>query len=283
MFKIFSPLCLGAALSVALAAPAHALTLVSERTDAQGGAATNTVYLDADHLRIESTRAARGGEIMIYDAKAKRMLVLHPDRKTYAEMTEADLARFKTQGAEMQKRMQAHLANLPPERRKMVEDMMAQNGVKPGQDPTQRPTRNLKFTALGQKKTVNGFACEMYNVQDGDKLVERDCIAGWDKGLITKDDVSALMKFLESFTNAVGVPLPSVQAEMNRYPGFPVVRTALGPDGKTLHEETLKSLKRDAPSADLFTIPAGYTKQERPFGGPGGPHGPGGPRGPRGQ
>ena len=88
------------------------------------------------------------------------------------------------------------------------------------------------------------------------------------------------MRFAESMSSLMGgMGGGQVNAAMNRVhrlPGFPVQRVR--PTGANESEvETLKKLERKALPKDLFTVPAGFTKEDPAAGrGPGRP--PGRPR-----
>src|SRR5579872_7075932 len=115
--KLLPVICLCAA---GLAGPAHALTLVTERTDAfhPNGKATNTMYLDGEHMRIETERPDRGQEVIIFDTTARKLFVISPERKTYSEMTPEDMQRMRGQMDEKMAQMQEKMKDMPPERRK---------------------------------------------------------------------------------------------------------------------------------------------------------------------
>ena len=90
------------------------------------------------------------------------------------------------------------------------------------------------------------------------------------------DDATVFKKIGEMFGSmAGGRGEQGGASDFGRYPGFPIVRVRFDADGKKLSEEQVKSVKRGSLSADLFKVPAGYTKEAGP------PMGPGG-RGPRG-
>jgi hypothetical protein len=240
---------------------------------------TDTVALDGQRLRVEQSAPAGGGRggamapnAIIFDAAAKKVWLIQNDKKTYTELTEADIKDLRDRMQSMRGMMAEHMKNLPPEQRARMERMMN------GQGP------DLKFAAKGQKKTINGFACEMYDVTMDGKPFQESCIAPWGTGPFTKDDADKAKALFTSLASMMkGMPGAGVQ-HMASYPGVPVQTTHLNPamGGTGKWTQTLKSVSRAAIPASQFQVPAGYTKQPLPtMGGPGMGHGmgPGNPHG----
>lgn len=256
-------------------------------TERQRGAETTTatVSLEGDNLRMESGR----GEVMLYNAATKKMTLIRTAQQTYHELGPDDMKRIGAQMDAARAQMQARMANMPPEQRKMVEQMMAQQGrPAPGAPAVKEP--EWTFQAAGQKKTINGFPCEVYKVLEGAAQREEDCLSPWGKALVTREDLSALLRFAESITSMMGEmggpmrgQVGAAMTRVGKFPGFPVQRVLPGRDGGPAETETLKQLERKSLPASLFTVPAGFKRAEMPqmpMMGPGGrgPHGPhGGP------
>lgn len=254
---------------------------VSWQMDRQRGAEITTaaVYVEGDDLRMESGDRQAGSPVVLYNAVTKKMTVLRPEQRSYMEMGEADMKRMRAQmSGQMEAaraQMEARMKGMPPEQRKMVEQMMAQSGMAPGgasAAPAPEKEPEWTFQATGQKKTISGFPCEVYRVLEGGALKEEDCLSPWSKGVVTKDDILVLLRFAESMTalmSGIGGPAmrQQVSASLNRvhrFPGFPIQRVraaaAGAPDaGET---ETLKKLERKALPASLFTVPPGFTRED---------------------
>jgi hypothetical protein len=266
-------------------APASAaLTLNYVRTQA-GAKSDLRMTFDEHHIRMDGVHEGpaagpHGGpgaghgpraNAVIVDAAGRKMIMLNPDKRTYHEITEADLqqmkARLETARAQMQERMK----NAPPEQRKMMEQMMGGNAaaMTTGELPP------VRYDALGQKKTVAGYPCEMYKVTIGEIAKSNSCFSPWSSGLVTKAEVEkfkALALEMKKMTSALG---PSADHDWTKVPGIPIEETHFAADGKTvLWTSTLKSVERGAVPASTFAPPADYTKEELPMGpGMGGPAG----------
>jgi hypothetical protein len=262
-------LCLSLVLAVttlALGGRAHAgITMVMQR----GASPPSTLFIEGAKMRADDT----GGKdhAVIIDAASKRVLMINHQDHSYTEMTEEDRKRLRDRLATMRAQMQERMKTMPPEQRKRVEDMMAGMG---GAGAT-APKIEVKFEKMGAKKTINGFACEMYRMLENGQLREEDCISPWSASVVQKSDFAALRKFGEEMAKDLGGAAGNnpMLERMDRYPGIPISRVSIDAAGKRGEEEQLKSVKRGAIASDRFELPSGYTKKEGPMGvgGPGGP------------
>lgn len=248
----------GVAASVALplvlaAAPAHAaLTLTFERTRG-AEKSTHAGYLDGQKLRMEQPGASgRGNKVMIFDGGSKKLLIVDADTKSWMEIGEEEVKQMKARMDGMRAQMAGQLDKLPPDRRAQAEQMM--NGT----------ATELAFAPQGQKKTVNGFACEMYKVTMGGRPFEDSCIAAWNSGALAKADADAIRSVFGSL-QALFASLPFAKTmNLGRFPGLPVQTVHQEPAGGESWQDNLKSIKRGAVSADLFQVPPGYKKVINP-------------------
>jgi len=146
-----------------------------------------------------------------------------------------------------------------PEQRARLEAMMGPAGAQALKDP--KP-HEWKFEPLGEKKTVNGFACQMYRGLLDGKPHEEDCISPWSAGLVKRSEFAGLEKFGESINADLGVE--NGMPLFHQYPGFPISRVVLDAAGARGEEQQVKSIKPGALAPGLFAPPAGYT-QRKPF------------------
>ena len=257
----------GLSASFVLAVPAARadVTIVSEHT---GGGETRTATIQAKKDFFRADGGGRGPGYVIGDAAAGKLTVVAVERKAYFEMTAGDMARVGSmaQNPAMDAMVQEKMKNLPPEQRARIEAMMAQRGGQPGAGPVVVPReRSLKFEKTGEKKTVNGFACEVYRVTNEGRPYEEDCIAPFGASTLTKEDGENFKRIAEMFKSMRGPAAQSASVDhWNDYPGFPIVQAKLGADGKVQRTTTVKSIKHDALAADLFQVPAGFTRSAGP-------------------
>jgi len=255
------PLVTFALMFASLATPLRAyagVTLVMQR----GASDISTLYVDGDKMRMENPAAQKEHTVVI-DAAAKRMLMINEAEKSYSEITEADMKRIGEQLAARRAEMEERMKSLPPEQRKHMESMMGGAAGKP---------RELKFERMGDKKTVNGFPCEMYRVLEEGAPKEEDCLATWSSSLLQRSDFAGLRKFAEEMAKDSGAMGAGGGHQMfeqfDKYPGFPVTRHPL--EQGLQQDEQLKSLKRGSIPASRFAVPAGFKKTESPMGAFGG-------------
>jgi hypothetical protein len=261
------------------------LTITYERKKAGSGeTGTATMIFEPGHIRMDGMGGGgpRGGgrnTAVILDAANKKVLMLDGDKKAYREMTEADAKQMKERMDGMRAQMAERMKTMPPEQRKQAEEMMNRMG---GGAPIE-----IKYEALGTKKKVAGYACEMYKVSVGSLSTTESCIAPWGSSLVTKAEAEQFRKSFADMEKAFGGLGPMRSNDWSKAPGIPVEQVHLGADGKPEWTTTLKSVSHGSIPAAQFQVPAGYTKEESPMGrgggmGPGGPHGGMGPGGPHG-
>lgn len=263
-----------ATFAIAVAVPTFAaaraeagVTLTMQR----GADAASTLYIDGDKLRMETPNGPQ--RTVVIDAASKRITMINDEAKTYMEFTEADMKRFGAMATARCAEMREKTKSMPEEQRKRVEGMMgALCAAKDAKAP------ELKFEKMGQKKSVNGFSCEMYRVLENGKAKEEDCLAAWSASVLQRSDFAGLRKFAEEMAKDSGAMsaggASQTFAQFDKYPGFPVSRHPLEAGQLGLGEdEQLKSIKRGSIPADKFVVPAGYKKTEMPMGGMGGPGG----------
>jgi len=262
---------------------AHAAATIVVQTGKQ---APSTIYADGDRLRMEMApdsgpavpahgpgAAARAASVVIVDAVARKMVMVNDRDKTFTEITEDDVKRMKGQMDAMRAQMAERTKNMTPEQRAQMESMMGPRAAEMLKGDAKPAV--WKFEALGQKKTVNGFACEMYRVLLDGQPHEEDCISPWSAHLVDRAVFSGLEKFGESMNENLGVGSGLGMPVLHQFPGMPISRVILLPDGSRGEESQVKSIGHGAVPAAKFAPPPGYTKKDLPQMGAGRPHGPG--------
>jgi hypothetical protein len=173
--------------------------------------------------------------------------------------------------ADARKQMQAAMANMPPERRAMMEKMMGQMGGA-GAAGDQGPKRVLKKT--GRTETVAGIKCTVWEASVGTNKVEELCAAapgsvpGGDEMMKTMREVGEMLKaFTQSF--GAGSKMDNDWRDMETINGVPVLTRDFS-DGKVSSETRLTAARKESVAAGQFEMPAGYTEKKISFGpGPG--------------
>jgi len=243
------------------AAPAWAATtLVVQR----GTEEPATLYADGDRMRMDMPKGA--GHIgdasfrpsaIIIDAVAKKIVMLDEPGKAYTEITEEDMKRVQAQLTAARAQFADKLKDLPPEQRKRLEALTDGAAMK-------GPPK-FTFEKAGGKKTVNGMRCEMYKVLLNGVAHEEDCISPWSDGVVSQSDFAGLSKFSQTMMANMGGKSASIPL-FDQYPGLPISRVPLDEKGGKGLESQVKSVKKGAVAASLFTVPAGFAKKAPPLG-----------------
>jgi hypothetical protein len=224
---------------------------------------TTTIYLEGDKARVEPpSRGPRSGVVLI-DAAARKLTILNDSEKSYVELTEADRQRFKQQVAVVREQVKARLQSLPPEQRKKAEAMMG--GSLDETSAAKEPPST--FEALGTKKTVNGFACQMYRRLEGGKLREELCVAPWGAATVQRADFAPIQTFAKSFIDEMGAgsrQSSRLLGALDQYPGLPISRVPIDEAGQRGEEEQVKTIQRGSIPAGKFSVPTDYKKRDLP-------------------
>ena len=113
--------------------------LIVEKTTSGGASHTSQVQIEPTRMRAESTGANGERQAIVFDGTKQVLDIINMAKKTYTEMTKADVDRLASQVSGAMSQMQSTLANLPPEQRARVEAMMKGRGI-PG--PTGAADKN---------------------------------------------------------------------------------------------------------------------------------------------
>ena len=142
---------ISAALVLGLAFTARAGVTISQswqKLDGKSEPAPSSIHIDNDRLRLEM--GENKDVYFIYRADKKVFWTVNLKEKSYTEMTEKDFEDMMAKMEQAKKQMAAQLEKMPPEQRKMMEDMMKQ--MMPGADA---PKTEFKKTGSGGK--INGW------------------------------------------------------------------------------------------------------------------------------
>src|SRR5688572_19354421 len=103
--------------------------LMVEKTVTGTVARTTQVQLERDRMRAELTGPKGETLIVIFDGPQQVLRTISVDRKSYTEMTKADADRMGAQVTMAMDAMKAKMAQMPPEQRAKMEEMMTKFGV----------------------------------------------------------------------------------------------------------------------------------------------------------
>jgi hypothetical protein len=220
------------------------------------------MWFDGGRMRTENGGQGEGAVAIFKD---KAMYVLDPKNQSYRKIDKATVDQMATKLAEARKQMQAAMANMPPERRAMMEKMLGQMGAA-GAD--QGPKRLLKKT--GRTETVAGIKCTVWEASVGSDKVEELCaapigsVAGGDEMMKTMREVGEMLKgFTQSF--GAGSKMDNDWRDIETINGVPILTRDFN-SGKVSSETRLTVARKESIAAGQFEVPAGYTEKKISFG-----------------
>ena len=221
---------------------------------------TTQMQVEATRMRTQITDQNGLSQVIIFDGPTQVMYVVDAAKKTYMEMTKADVERLQSQMQGMMAQMQAALEKMPPAQRAQLEAMM--KGRMGGVAAT---APKIESKRAGTDK-VGRWTCEKFEVfMNGDKLNDVCAVDPSVLGFTAKDfEVSRqLASFFQALVPQLAAQVSVVgQVESQGFAGFPV-RSTMVVGGRTITSEVVEA-SRQTFADSLFTVPAGFTKQAFP-------------------
>ena len=140
MIARFVPIAAAAALVCGFAGPAVAADGIQIVQKVTNGTTVQTfqIQMDNTHMRAEIADAAGRKQVILFDGTRQAVDIVDVERKSYVEMTKADIERVAAQMQGAMATMQQQMANLPPAQRAQMEAMMRGRGM-PGAAPASAP------------------------------------------------------------------------------------------------------------------------------------------------
>jgi hypothetical protein len=221
--------------------------LITQRVTSGGAPFTVQVQIEATRMRTEMAGPNGTLNVMIFDGGKQVLYIVDPARKTYMEVTKADVDRLSAQVQKGMAQMQAQLEKLPPAQRAQMEAMM----------------KGVRHTRTGSD-TVGRWTCDKYDLtQDGRKIGEVCSVNPTTLGFDATDfDVMRQMgAFYSAMAPQMAGQLPGPSGIDPRGSSDFPVKTVLMVPGGTVTTEVIEAGRRTFSDA-LFAVPAGFTKQD---------------------
>jgi hypothetical protein len=237
---------------------ADAGVLIVEKTTVAGGAPqTHQIQIDKDAMRVEHEVGPGEKGAVVFDGAKQLLWIVNYDKKSYTEMTKADVDRMGQQMGDATARVQEQLRNLPPDQRAQVEAMMKSRGM-PGVKAGPRTT----YRKVGTD-TVGRWTCDRYEgYLEAQKTSELCTVDPKVLGL-TAADFDVARKLADYFRQLMPNQAESMfrvgQGDEQGFSGVPVRRVVLAGSRPSTSEMTEVSRQTFAPST--FEVPAGFRKQ----------------------
>jgi len=238
-------------LTCSAAASAENGVLVVQKTSTGSGQTTNQVQIAKSRMRAEMIDGSGSQRALIFDGDRQVMLIINPERKSYSEITKADIDRFASQ-------MQDMMAKVPPEMRAKVEAMMKGRGM-----GTAAPAPT-EYRKAGTDKTAK-WTCDKYDgYQNGQKTSEICTVEPSVLGLSAADFAvtQQFMEFFEKLMPQAGQMFGLGQMQSQGFSGFPVKSSSTFGGRTTTSEVT--DVSRRTFEESVFAAPAGFQKESFP-------------------
>ncbi len=194
-----------------------------------------------------------------------RFIYVDHRKKSYIVMDEAMLNEVSAKISDAMKEMEAQLANMPPEQRAMVEQMMKgrMKGMMGEQDAASPKPR---VESIGSSKW-RSYSCERYAVFTGSQKNQEVCAAKLDD-VAGSDEVIEAFIGMAAYIKKMTDSMPMMPKDglnpgelMEQFDGFPV-HTIDYVGGKVLRETSLDAVSEKALDKDMFSAPPGYRRED---------------------
>ena len=230
--------------------------LIAEKTTTNGGTKTTQIQIERDRMRAETA----DGQTVVFDGVKQVLWLVNDGRKSYNEMTKADVDRMGGQLNDAMAKMQEQLKSLPPEQRAQIENMMKGRGM-PGAGGA--AASKTEYRKTGADK-VGSWACDKYEgTRGGQKVTELCTVDPKVLGFAMSDFQVAkqLMDFFSKLAPAGADRMFSVGSpEEQGFSGVPVRRISFN-NGQQQSVTEVTQVSRQNFPASTFEVPADYQKE----------------------
>jgi uncharacterized protein DUF4412 len=228
--------------------------LLVEKTTSGAKVETRRVQIEANRMLAESTGPDGSQLVVIFDGPAQVLRIINPEKKSYTEMTKADLDAMGAQMSGMMAQMQEQMKNMPPAARAQMEAMMKKVG-------STAPT-GTEYRKAGADK-VGKWACDKYEgYQGGQKTSELCTVDPKTLGFTTADFqvTQQLADFFQKMMPQGSDQIFSLgKAGPQGFSGVPV-RRSYSVLGKPAISELTEASRQSFPDTS-YAVPAGFEKQ----------------------
>lgn len=239
---------------VSLSAEAGSVLKVDAK-DSAGKATPREVYYAQDGMLRVDELDASGAVTRATLVRDGVIWQVDPGERTF---TRVDAASLKQMFAGNDSRMEAMLANMPPEKRALMESRMAQMKQKGA-------TTQFTFSDTGRSDHEGQYSCRVWQEQRNGQPFAEYCVVAA-ASLPAGAELDTAIKKASATVGKVVAAVPQMEAQAERITrlgtmgGFPA-RSRVGTHAD---EHVLASAQAQSLPADKFAIPQGYT--EKPLG-----------------
>jgi hypothetical protein len=250
--------------------------LILQKVTAAGGTPkTNQIQIDQHRMRAEVSGPNGAAQSMVFDGVHEVMMIIDDDHKTYSEITKADVDAISQQMSAAMAQMQSAMKNMTPEQRAQMEAMMGRAGAAGrAMGGAAAATSKTQYHKTGTD-TVGKWTCDKYEgTRDGQKVQEVCTVDPKVFGFtladfaVSKDMAAFFQKMMPpgmGQSQGAGELFHIGSPEEQGFSGVPI-RTVTYSGGQPGTTYELTDVKRQTFPDSTFQPPAGYAKQDMPFG-----------------
>ena len=235
--------------------------LMVEKTVTGANTRTSQIQLEPDRLRADITGPSGETQIATFDGQQQVLRIINVSRKSYAEVTKADVDRISTQmGSALTAAMKERLARMPPEQRAKLEELMGgPGGAAMG---TVSPVKT-EFRRTGTDK-VGRWTCDKYEGFTNGTKVSEVCTVDPKALGVTPADFEISKQVGTFFQKIVPQGVDQILGvgtlETQGYVGVPIRRVRYA-GGQVRSTSEVVDVKRQTFPASSYEVPAGFTRQ----------------------
>jgi hypothetical protein len=243
---------------------ANGLLLVQKTTSGTAAPQTNQIQIESNRMRAESTGPRGEKQVVIFDGARQVLMMVDPAKKTYTELTQADVEKFGSQMSDAMAQMQKELAKMPPEQRAQMEAIM--KGRMGGAGARGAAAPKTQYRKTGTDK-VGKWTCDKYEGYVGAEKTSEVCTVDPKALGFTAADFAVSKQFAAFFKKLIPQMADQMftigSVEEQGFSGVPV-RQTFSVSGRQITSEISEVTRQTFPDAN-FAAPAGYQKTS--FGG----------------
>jgi Domain of unknown function (DUF4412) len=244
--------------------------LIVQKTTSGGAPQTHQIQIENKRMRAESSSATGGKTVVMFDAAKEVLTMVDMDKKTYSELTKADVEAMGAQMAQlapMMAQMQEQMKNMPPEQRAQFEAMMKGRMGGAGMPGAAAPKTQYRKAGTAM---VGKWTCDKYEGFEGEQKTSEVCTVD-PKALGFAATDFEVTKQLRAFMKKM---MPQMAGQMfsigtqeeQGFSGVPV-RQTITVGGRQVTSE-ISEVSRQSFADSVFQVPAGFQKTD-PMGGRG--------------
>lgn len=254
-----------AAAALAASAAQAGVYIESVERDVRSGTQqpAQTMYVQGGAARIEPASSGEATDLVIF--KDDVLYIVEAASKSYIAMDRETVRMMAGKMNSAMEQARAQMAQLPPEQRAMMEQMIGKLGQGMPGASTSRPV--LATRDSGRSETVAGRKCRVWELTRDAAVEQQLCVVpfsevpGNEDLLALSQRMAALMK---EFVDAFGEVAPSASdvEVMGSVNGYPILMRDFEAGKPSGEEVLLKQWRAQDIPAAMFEVPAGYTRRD---------------------